>query len=68
MMPPELVELVEVEIDDRSFFLRPVGPEVWEADNVVAAGIAAAHWDNFSYVHWDKVGTGANDRRTYFIR
>ena len=35
-------ELTEVEVDGRAFALRPVGREVLDAPNVMAAGIAAA--------------------------
>jgi len=35
-------QAVEVEIDGVTFHLRPVGPEVLECGNVLAAGIASA--------------------------
>jgi len=33
-------QAVEIEVDGRTFWLRPVGPEVLDAPNVVAAAIA----------------------------
>jgi len=35
-----LAEITEIEIDGRPFTLRPVGPEVWDQRNVMAAAIA----------------------------
>jgi len=35
-------QAVEIEIDDRTFHLRPVGPEVLEQPNVMAAAIASS--------------------------
>ena len=36
------VEIVEVEIDGRTFLVRPVGAWVLQSGNVVAAGLAAS--------------------------
>ena len=36
------VEIVEVEIDGRTFWVRPVGAWVLQSGNVVAAGLAAS--------------------------
>ena len=36
------VEIVEVEIDGRTFWVRPVGSWVLESNNVVAAGLAVS--------------------------
>ena len=36
------IELIEIDIDGRTFWVRPVGSWVLESGNVVAAGLAAS--------------------------
>jgi len=42
-------QAVEIEINDRTFHLRPVGPEVWDQRNVTAAAIAASLGKPYSW-------------------
>jgi len=43
------VTVTEIEIDGRPFALRPVGPEVWDQRNVMAAGIAASMGKSYGW-------------------
>ena len=36
------IEVIEIDIDGRTFWVRPVGSWVLESGNVVAAGLAAS--------------------------
>ena len=39
---PYLAEVIEIDIDGRTFWVRPVGSRVLESNNVVAEGLAAS--------------------------
>ena len=41
-MTPYLAEVIEIDIDGRTFLVRPVGAWVLQSGNVVAAGLAAS--------------------------
>ena len=38
----EPLEVIEIDIDGRTFWVRPVGSRVLESNNVVAAGLAVS--------------------------
>jgi hypothetical protein len=41
-MTPYLAEVIEIDIDGRTFWVRPVGSWVLESGNVVAQGVAVS--------------------------
>jgi hypothetical protein len=39
---PYLAEVIEIDIDGRTFWVRPVGSRVLESNSVLVAGLAAS--------------------------